>query len=148
MKTSRTQIAHLCQSDAKKKQKENMTNSQKKQTTHQDKSHRTHEETLCHAVHRKATRSMFQHILVRPQVPHNCYVWRLWREQHICPLGWHQLLTELKSLSFESDHSREAYCYKRGLALVKTEQQKVGELNWDASVTVSKSTNILPHLKD
>lgn len=72
----------------------------------------------------QAPNHMFKQISIQATGSSSQLLMRLWREQHRCPLWWHRLLTELKTPSFESDHCREAYCYMRGLALAKTEQQK------------------------
>lgn len=94
-----------------------------KQTNNQNESPLTHLDTLPCSTQYRHRKHIFTQI--SSQVTGSSdWLMRLQREQNRCPLWWHQLLTELKPLSSDSDHSREAYCYMRGLALVKTKQQE------------------------
>lgn len=91
--------------------------------THQNESPLTPEDTLPCSTQYRQQKHIFTQISSQ-STGSSQLLMSLWREQHRCPLWWHRLLTELKPLSSESDHSREAYCYMRGRALVKTKQQK------------------------
>lgn len=141
-----SELSPLCQTDAQRKmtqeeswEENTKENSQKftKQVTHQEESplHPSGHTAMQHTT--QAPNHMFTQISIQATSSSSQLLMRLWREQHRCPLWWHRLLTELKNPSFESDHCREAYCYMRGLALAKTEQQKGGEWNWSCNCSLT-----------
>lgn len=87
----------------------------------EDESPLIHQYTLSCSSHHRHQKHIFTQISSQATSSSQLLM-RLRREQHRCPLWCHQLLTELKPLSSESDHSREACCYMRVVALVKTKQ--------------------------
>lgn len=122
-------------------------NMKKSQTTHQKDSSLNPLNPSGQTPMQHATQKIFfpTQISIQATATSSQLLMRLWREHYRCPPLWHRLLTELKPLSSESDQCRQAYCYMRGLALVKTKEQKSGELNYGSNYFCFKSDT---HLKN
>lgn len=96
---------------------------ERKKQINRNESSETQSRTCHHAQHKTGTKSAFLHISIRAGSSPQLLMWQQ-RDHEKYPLWWSWLLTELTTLSSQSDHSREAYCYMRGLVLMKTQQQK------------------------